>query len=183
MVPGEVDRGRAVRYDPVCEAATNRALKKEISLPKPSRKGISASKRLRQALKRRQRNRSVKSKTRTLVVKAITLIGDDAAAAESAVRDAISGLDRAAQKGVIHPNAAARSKSRLLKRFNLATASAVAAAATAKPAAPAKEAPKTGRGRTTKATGGTTAAKKPATRSTKAAPKSTEGRGSRTKKS
>jgi small subunit ribosomal protein S20 len=161
-------------------------------LPKPSRKGISASKRLRQSLKRRQRNRSVKSKTRTLVVKAITLIGDDAAAAESAVRDAISGLDRAAQKGVIHPNAAARSKSRLLKRFNLATASAVAAAATARPATPAKETP--ARGRATKAAGGTTAAKKPATRATKGSTakgttakgstaKTTEGRGSRTKKS
>ncbi len=103
-------------------------------MPKPSRKGISASKRLRQSLKRRQANRSVKSKTRTLVGKAITFIGADVSTAEESVRDAISGLDRAAQKGVIHPNAAARSKARLLKRFNLATASAVAAAATAAPA-------------------------------------------------
>jgi small subunit ribosomal protein S20 len=107
-------------------------------LPKPSRKGISASKRLRQSIKRRQRNRSVKSRTRTLVGKAITLIGADVTGAEESVREAISGLDRAAQKGVIHPNAAARSKSRLLKRFNLAQANAVAVAA-ATGAAPAEE--------------------------------------------
>jgi small subunit ribosomal protein S20 len=140
-------------------------------LPKPSRKGISASKRLRQSIKRHQRNRSVKSKTRTLVGKAITFIGGDIAAAEEAVRDAISGLDRAAKKGVIHANAAARSKSRLLKRFSLAQASAVASAATAAPAkaaeteskAPAKRASS----RTAKAA--EPAAKKPAARATKAA--------------
>jgi small subunit ribosomal protein S20 len=145
-------------------------------LPKPSRKGISASKRLRQSLKRRQSNRSDKSKTRTLVGKAITLIGADAGTAEESVRAAISGLDRAALKGVIHPNAAARSKSRLLKRFNLATASAVAAAASAAPAksaAPALEAEKKAPVRRTvlsRAKKEEAAPKKaPATRATKAA--------------
>jgi small subunit ribosomal protein S20 len=113
-------------------------------LPKPSRKGISARKRLRQSLKRRQRNRSIKSKTRTLVGKAIAYIAADVANAESYVRQAISGLDRAAQKGVLHPNAAARSKSRLLKRFNLATANAVAAAATSPAAASEQPAPRRG---------------------------------------
>ena len=91
----------------------------------------SALKRLRQSLKHRTRNRSAKSRTRTLLTKAISSVGGDAASAEAAVREAVSALDRAAQKGIIHPNAAARGKSRLLKRFNLATAAAVAAAAAA----------------------------------------------------
>jgi small subunit ribosomal protein S20 len=89
----------------------------------------SALKRLRQSQKARARNRSAKSRTRTLLTKAISSVGGDAASAEAAVREAVSALDKAAQKGIIHPNAAARGKSRLLKRFNLATAAAVAAAA------------------------------------------------------
>jgi small subunit ribosomal protein S20 len=95
----------------------------------------SAIKRWRQSLERRDRNRSVKSQTRTLLNKAIAAIESDASTAEEAVREAVAALDRAAQKKVIHDNAAARGKSRLLKRFNLATASAVAAAAGAAPAA------------------------------------------------
>jgi small subunit ribosomal protein S20 len=99
----------------------------------------SALKRWRQSLERRDRNRSTKSRTRTLLTRALNAIDADPASAEAAVREAVSALDRAAQKGVIHANAAARGKSRLLKRFNLATANAVAAAA-ASPAAPAAEA-------------------------------------------
>jgi small subunit ribosomal protein S20 len=89
----------------------------------------SALKRWRQSLQARARNRSSKARTRTLLTKAIFAVEDDAAAAEAAVREAVSALDRAAQKGVIHKNAAARGKARLLKRFNLATAEGVAAAA------------------------------------------------------
>ena len=110
----------------------------------------SALKRWRQSLVNRDRNRSVKSQTRTLLNKALVAIESNVATAEEAVRDAVSALDRAAQKGVIHINAAARGKSRLLKRFNLATANAVVTAAVSapaaepekKPAARAKAAPK-----------------------------------------
>ena len=101
----------------------------------------SALKRWRQSLVNRDRNRAVKSRTRTIFTKALIVIDDDANAAEDVVRAALSALDRAAKAGVIHPNAAARSKSRLLKRFNHATATAVAAAASAPPAS-APEAPK-----------------------------------------
>lgn len=101
----------------------------------------SALKRWRQSLADRDRNRSVKSQTRTLLNKGLVAIDSNASTAEQAVRDAVSALDRAAQKGVIHTNAAARGKSRLLKRFNLATATAVATAA-AKASAPAAEAEK-----------------------------------------
>ena len=40
--------------------------------------------------------------------------------AEAAAQEAVSSLDKAAQKGIIHKNTAARSKSRLLKRLNQA---------------------------------------------------------------
>jgi small subunit ribosomal protein S20 len=44
--------------------------------------------------------------------------------AESSIRQAASALDRAAQKGAMHRNKAARTKSRLMKRLNQAKASA-----------------------------------------------------------
>lgn len=79
----------------------------------------SAIKRARQNPKRRARNRVVRSSTRTYIKKARTLIeGEDAALAAEAVREAVSALDKAAQKGVIHRNNAARRKSRLMKRLN-----------------------------------------------------------------
>jgi small subunit ribosomal protein S20 len=101
----------------------------------------SALKRWRQSLVRRDRNRSIKSKTRTSLTRALASVSDDATTAEEAVRAAVSALDKAAQKGIIHKNAAARSKSRLLKRFNLATASSVAAAAGAATETKAEEKP------------------------------------------
>jgi small subunit ribosomal protein S20 len=91
----------------------------------------SALKRWRQSLAARDRNRSIKSRTRTALGKALAAIQDDASTAEEAVRTAVSALDKAAQAGVIHDNAAARGKSRLLKRYNLATANKVMAAAAA----------------------------------------------------
>ena len=105
----------------------------------------SALKRWRQSLVNRDRNRSVKSQTRTLLNKAVVAIDTDPSGAEEAVRDAVSALDKAAQKGVIHTNAAARGKSRLLKRFNLATANAVASAAAAPPAPDAESKPARGK--------------------------------------
>lgn len=64
-------------------------------------------------------NRDVRSSTRTAVKKAIQLI-DEGSNENSvqAVKLATSKLDRAASKGVVHRNAAARSKSRLMKRLN-----------------------------------------------------------------
>jgi small subunit ribosomal protein S20 len=131
----------------------------------------SALKRWRQSLANRDRNRSVKSQTRTLLNKALAAIESNAASAEEAVRDAVSALDKAAQKGVIHANAAARGKSRLLKRFNLATATAVATAAAraAKPAAEAEAKPAA----RTRSAPKKDATAKPAARG-KAAPKAAE---------
>jgi len=76
-----------------------------------------ARKRMRQEQKRRLHNRSVKSLVKTQITKARSAIAFDENA-ELAVRAAVRELDRAAKKGVIHPNNAARRKSRLMKQLN-----------------------------------------------------------------
>ncbi|MFA6448021.1 MAG: 30S ribosomal protein S20 [bacterium] len=79
----------------------------------------SAEKRLRQSLKRRDRNRTTKAAMRTEIKKADKGIaaGDPAVAVE-AVKAACKALDTTAQKGVIHKNTASRKKSRLMKKLN-----------------------------------------------------------------
>jgi small subunit ribosomal protein S20 len=77
-----------------------------------------AEKRMRQERKRRLRNRMVKSIVKTEITKARQAIDTGSESAEEAVRAAVSELDRAAKKGVIHRNNAARRKSRLMKQLN-----------------------------------------------------------------
>lgn len=73
-------------------------------------------KRNRQNLKKRERNRLFRGAARTSVKKARESVDSGKAKdAQIAVADAISILDRTAQKGVIHKNNAARRKSRLMK--------------------------------------------------------------------
>jgi len=68
------------------------------------------------------RNKSVRSFTKTCITKAEGLIAiKELDQAGEAVTQAISALDKAAKKGVIHPNNAARRKSRLMKKLNQAT--------------------------------------------------------------
>jgi small subunit ribosomal protein S20 len=75
-------------------------------------------KRNRQSEKRRLRNRIVRGRARTFVAKArVAIQGENPDVAKAAVVEAISALDRAAVKGVIHKNNAARRKSRLMKRL------------------------------------------------------------------
>lgn len=76
-------------------------------------------KRNRQNEKRRQHNRVYRGSARTFVKKALVAIeSGDKTAADEAVKTAVKSLDRAAQKGVIHKNNAARRKSRLVTKFN-----------------------------------------------------------------
>jgi small subunit ribosomal protein S20 len=63
--------------------------------------------------KRAERNKTVKSELKTRVKTAIKSAGTDREDAD--VKAAIKRLDKAAAKGVIHPNQAARRKSRLMK--------------------------------------------------------------------
>jgi small subunit ribosomal protein S20 len=83
----------------------------------------SAQKEVRASRRKQQRNKSVRSLSKTRIVKAERLIlsGDLKSGGEAAV-SAISSLDRAAEKGIIHPNNAARRKSRLMKKLNQARA-------------------------------------------------------------
>ncbi|MDR5683562.1 MAG: 30S ribosomal protein S20 [Armatimonadota bacterium] len=69
----------------------------------------SGLKRLRQNARRALRNRAVRSKVKTLTKRART--SGEAAAVAAAVK----ALDKAAAKGILHKNAAARRKSRLMK--------------------------------------------------------------------
>ncbi len=79
----------------------------------------SANKQTRVAERKRLRNKSIHSLCKTNITKAEKLIfTGDLEAAQKAVVAAISSLDKAAEKGVIHPNNAARRKSRLMKKLN-----------------------------------------------------------------
>ncbi len=79
----------------------------------------SAIKRIRRNERARTRNRLVITSTRTYTKNARTAMGtSNAKDAEAALREAISALDKAAAKGVIHPNSAARRKSRLMSQYN-----------------------------------------------------------------
>ena len=75
--------------------------------------------------KNRAHNATMKSTMRTTVKNAeVALAGDNVEAAKEALLTASKKLDKAASKGLIHKNAAARKKSRLAKRLNLAAAKA-----------------------------------------------------------
>ena len=76
-------------------------------------------KRNKQNQKRRMRNRVYRGTARTYVRKAEAAIkvGDTQASQEEVLK-AIKALDKAASKGVIHKNNAARRKSRLVKKLN-----------------------------------------------------------------
>ena len=78
----------------------------------------SARKRIRQTLRRTERNRSRKSRMRTFVKKVEAAIaGGEKEAAVAALRAAQPEMQRAATKGVVHSNAVARKLSRLSARI------------------------------------------------------------------
>ncbi|MEX1253913.1 MAG: 30S ribosomal protein S20 [Dehalococcoidia bacterium] len=100
---------------------------------------LSALKRHRQSLRRGARNRARITAARTAVRQAReSIAGGNREEAEAAINKAASVLDRAAQKGTLHPNNASRRKSRLMRMLHRAEA-------------PVEEAPK--KRRATKATG------------------------------
>jgi small subunit ribosomal protein S20 len=79
----------------------------------------SAKKRIRSSERKRQRNRRVISATRTQIKKARQYVAaGQVEEAQDATAKAISMLDRAAQKGIIHAGNAARRKSRLAHAVN-----------------------------------------------------------------
>lgn len=83
----------------------------------------SAQRSARATQKRAEHNRPIRSAVKTYVTRARKLIeSDDLDGAQQAVKQATQALDKAAQKGTIHPNNAARRKSRLMKKLNEALA-------------------------------------------------------------
>lgn len=81
----------------------------------------SARKQQRQGLKHRDRNRRNLSRLKT-TIKALrsAITAGDTAAVKGALASTVSEIDKAAKKGIIHDNAAARYKSRLSRRVNAA---------------------------------------------------------------
>src|SRR6267378_815430 len=99
----------------------------------------SAKKRVRASLRKRDRNRSTRSAVKTLVSRARRPALPDAASLTSdEVRRAISALDKAAEKGVLHANNASRRKARLMSALaKLSENKPAPTKAPAKAAAPA----------------------------------------------
>jgi small subunit ribosomal protein S20 len=79
-------------------------------------------KRNKQNERARLRNKAVRSEIKTRVKSAVTL-ADAGTPDVEATKLAIKRLDKAASKGIIHKNQAARRKSRLMKRITSASAS------------------------------------------------------------
>jgi small subunit ribosomal protein S20 len=129
----------------------------------------SAEKRVRVTERKRLRNKSVRTMCKTNITKAERLIFlGDTAAAQEAVAVAITSLDKAAEKGIIHRNNAARRKSRLMKKFNELQAQSPAPVAVKPKAAKPKPKPKAKAKPKTKAAEAKTKAK---AKTTKAKPK------------
>ena len=84
---------------------------------------LSAKKRIRQTLKRNARNRARKTVLKDQIKTFnTTLAGGDMAKAEAELNATASRLAKIAASGTLHKNAAARKRSRLAKKLNLAKA-------------------------------------------------------------
>lgn len=91
----------------------------------------SAQRAARVAERKRIRNKSVKSLIKTMLRRAEVTMKQAPHDATDAVKMAIRSLDQAVSKGVLHPNNAARYKSRLMKKLNAALAESQATKAPA----------------------------------------------------
>ena len=128
----------------------------------------SGLKRVRQAARRHEVLGPRRSAAKTYVAKALSTVAvsNDAETATAALIEAISALDRAAKAGAIHPNAAARRKSRLTRAVNAAVGGATVSGGsrvtkqTGKAAAQKAAKARIAAGKSTKAKGAQTAAGK-----------------------
>lgn len=79
----------------------------------------SAKKRILVSQKRADRNKSIRSKVKTVIKKVeVAIEANDKAAATEALKVAVSEIDKAAKKGIYHKNNAARKVSRLTLAVN-----------------------------------------------------------------
>jgi small subunit ribosomal protein S20 len=85
----------------------------------------SAAKRMRKSAKRRMHNRVAKKVIKTLSKKTLaSLAAKDFDKAATDLKAASAKIDKAGSRRVIHPNTAARRKSRLARAYNAAMAKA-----------------------------------------------------------
>ena len=85
------------------------------------KKNPSAMKCVRRDARKTVYRGAVRTSTRTHIKRARTLLATGKVVeAEQAMQTALKSLDKAAEKGVIHKNNAARRKSRLMKKLNAA---------------------------------------------------------------
>lgn len=81
----------------------------------------SAEKRMRQNEKRKQINRSNRTRVRGSIKKLRSALDGEGGEIKSLLPQTVSTIDKAVQKGVLHKNTAARYKSRLTARVNQAS--------------------------------------------------------------
>ena len=85
----------------------------------------SASKRLRQSIKRRKHNRIIKKVIKTSMKKTLEAVSkQNLEQAQTNFRAAVSKIDKAGARRVLHPNTAARRKSKLARALAAAQAKA-----------------------------------------------------------
>lgn len=99
----------------------------------------SAERAARAAERKRARNLSVRSHVKRELSSAKATIEDEPQNAVDEVKIAMRSLDKAVAKGVLHPNNAARRKSRLMKKLNSAVAQAKPASDAPKEKRPARK--------------------------------------------
>ncbi|HEV8597383.1 MAG TPA: 30S ribosomal protein S20 [Candidatus Dormibacteraeota bacterium] len=105
-----------------------------------AKRTASARKQARAGARRAIRNRGARSEVKTLIVKARRSLTDTQAEASErtdSTVEAVRALDRAAAKKILHPNNAARRKSRLARQLAKLAAAAPAPPPKGKKAAPA----------------------------------------------
>jgi small subunit ribosomal protein S20 len=112
-----LENGKIVSLDPVRRESGDlgSATRLMAMLDKSAKKAIRVSER------KRLHNKPIRSATRSQLRRAEAAISGSAANADEAVDQAISALDKAATKGIIHANNAARRKSRMMKATAKAT--------------------------------------------------------------
>ena len=78
----------------------------------------SAKKRVAVSRANNERNKAARSALRTAIKKADAAIEAKSGDADAAVKNAVISIDKAAGKGLLHKNNAARKKSALVKKLN-----------------------------------------------------------------
>jgi small subunit ribosomal protein S20 len=86
-----------------------------IGVPEVKRKNV-AAKRTKQSIKSHEKNVAVKSEIKTVFKRAVDAVEQGKSESKELIHAAVVSIDKAASKGIVHKNKAARKKSRLMKK-------------------------------------------------------------------